>query len=154
MPLSTTQQAALNAFLETLGVGTASTPIAWWRDTSSPVPTAPLADVNDEAEIKRYAAHGYRTNLTRGVATQDWDKFLTLCDQVSAAATPEAANSIMPGAGYFAPDVACLLMLGGGVAGMGPFQQPHIFAPYGSGFNLVQAAAWLVATPGSAGPGY
>ncbi len=150
MALTTEQQKALNAFLATLGV--ASDPVVWYRDTSTPVPTEPLADVTNVAEIKRYMAHGFRTNLKRGTAPQDWDARLTLCDGVYAAKTPQEADAIVPGAGHFDPDTAVNLILGGGVQG-GLFTPLTIYAPWGSGFDMVSSAAWLVAAPGYAGPG-
>lgn len=154
MPLTQIEkQTILDAVAAALVANVETAPtVAWYRDTSSPLPTAPLADTSNVDEIKRYAAHGFRTNLKRGVAASDYPKYLTLCDKVVAAQTPDEANAILAGAGYFAPDVAVLLILGGGTQG-GMFQPLSIFAPWGSGFGMIAAAAWLVALPGEAGPG-
>lgn len=155
MPLTHEEKSAIIAAVTAAVDGTptvAAPAVPWYRDTTSPVPTAPLADVSNVDEIKRYAAHGFKTNLKRGVAVSDWAASLAVCDAIVAAQTPDAANAIMAGAGYFAPDVAVLLILGGGTQG-GMFQPKSIFAPWGSGFDIVAAAAWLVALPGEAGPG-
>lgn len=131
---------------------TAPPPPVWYRDTSAPVPTGPLADVNDVEGIKRYMAHGYRTNYRRGVAESDWNAKLTQCDQIYAATSPQAADAVIAGAGHFAPDVAVNLVLGGGTQG-GGFTPENIYAPWGSGFDMIQSAAWLSALPnGTVGP--
>jgi hypothetical protein len=131
---------------------TAPPPPVWYRDTSSPVPTEPLSDVTNVEEIKRYMAHGYRTNLKRGVAESDWNAKLVKCDEIYAATTPAEKEAAIAGASYFAPEVAVNLVLGGGTQG-GGFSPETIFAPWGSNFDMVQSAAWLVALPNSAGPG-
>lgn len=157
MPLTTEEKAAIIAAVTAAVDGTPSAPAApalpWYKDTSSPVPTVPLTDLTNEAEVKRYMAHGLRPNLKRGVAPKDWPAYIAIADRIAAAATPDEANLVMPGAGYFAPDAAILLVLGGAVQGMGPFQSPSLFAPWGAGFDIAHAADWLDAQPGFAGPG-
>jgi hypothetical protein len=128
-------------------------PTPWYRDTSTPVPTEPLADVTNVEEIKRYMAHGYKTDLTHGVAPSDWATMLTYCDKIAAAQSPQEADAVIAGAGHFPPDVAINIVLGGGTQG-GGFSPLSIFAPWGSGFDMVQSAAWLTALPGTPGPGY
>lgn len=125
--------------------------VPWYRDISSPAPTTPLTDLNNEAEVKRYMAHGMRPNLKRGVAVSDWAMFLGLCDKIAAAGSPQEADAVIAGAGRFSPDVAILLILGGGTQGGGMIPM-SIFAPWGSGFDMAAAAEWLVALPGEAGP--
>lgn len=127
---------------------------AWYRDTSPPAPTEPLADVSNVEAIKHYCAYGYRTDYKRGVAESDWATYLTrFADPLWATTTAAERDAVVQGAGSFDKDVSILLVLGGGVQGTGPFQTPSIFAPWGSNFDMVQAAAWLSAQPGYAGPG-
>lgn len=151
MSLTPEQTNALNNLLAAFGAPAAPAG-PWWRDTSSPVPTAPLADLANEGEVKRYMAHGLRPNLKRGVAPKDFPAMLAIADKIAAATSPQEADAVISGAGSFAPDVAILLVLGGGAQGFGPFQAPSIFAPWGSGFDIPAAAAWLTAAPGFAGP--
>lgn len=152
MPLNAEQKLA--QILSIITDSPVSAPVVpWYRDTSGPVPTGPLADVNDVAAIKNYMAHGFRTNYTRGVAESDWNTMLNYCDKIAAAQSPQEADSVIAGAGHFAPDVAINLVLGGGTQG-GGFSPLTIYAPWGSGFDMVQSAAWLSALPGTAGPGY
>lgn len=140
---------AIKGFLSD-NVAVGATP--WYRDTSGPAPTGPLADVSDVAAIKNYMAHGYRTNYARGVAESDWDAKLIKCDQIAAAGSPQERDAVIAGAGHFEPDVAINLVLGGATQG-GGFSPETIYAPWNSNFDMVQSAAWLSALPNSgAGP--
>lgn len=153
MPYTAEQKLAqILAIVTETAVSAPVTP--WYRDTSTPAPTGPLGDVTNVDEIKRYMAHGYRTNFTRGVASSDWNAMLSVCDKIAAATSPQEADLVIMGAGQFTQDVSINLVLGGGAQGFGPFQTPSIFAPWGSGFDMVSSAAWLSALPGGAGPGY
>ncbi len=147
MPLTPDQQSKLNAFLASIG----SSPLPWYRNPTGDKPTGP-GDATSEDEIKRYMAWGYRINYTRGVTEHDWNFYLSKVDEVWAATSPQAADAVVGGAGHFTMDVDALLILGGGTQG-GGFAPLSIFAPWNSGFNLVQASNWLTALPGPAGPG-
>jgi hypothetical protein len=126
-------------------------PVVWYRDTSSPVPTVPLNDLTDVDALKRYLAHGFRANLTRGVATQDWDQALKYADGVFNASTPQEANAAMGNAGNFDPDTAVELILGGATQGSAMTGGVTIYAqPMGMSFT--DAAVYLIATPGIPGP--
>lgn len=116
----------------------------WYRDTSTPEPTEALVDVSNITEIKRYTAHGFKTNLKRGVAAQDWDSMLAIADQIYTGQN-------VAGSENFDSDTAINLVLGGGTQGGGLGQPLRIYAP--AGLTLVESAAWLVALPNSgAGP--
>ncbi len=148
-------QDALNTITAALGgaAPTASS-VPWYRDTSGPAPTSPLPfGTATESQIKSYMAHGFRTNLVRGVAPTDRSRYLGVADKIMACQTWQQADDIVAGAGHFDPNVAVLLLLGGGAQGMGPFQSPSLFAPWGSGFDLFAADQWLTAPQGYAGPG-
>lgn len=141
---------AVSAALDGVTVPPPPPVLPWFEDRTSPVPTEPLADPNDVEGIKRYAAHFLRTNLRRGVAPQDEGAFLSISRRLWAVpdtAPSSAADAILPGAGSFSKDVAILLVQGGAVDGLGPFQSAHLSAPLGSAFDMVSAAAWLAANP-------
>ncbi len=143
--------AAVSAALDGVTVPPPPPTVPWYRDTSSPVPTVPLADVTDVASIKRYAAHGFRTNLRRGVAPENFPTYLAIADRLAAVpdtAPSTAADAILPGTGNFDKDVAILLVLGGAVQGLGPFQTASLNSPWGAPFDMVEAAAYLSRTPG------
>ena len=145
---------AVSAALDGVTVPPPPPTVPWYRDTSSPVPTVPLGLNASEAEVKAYAAHGLKTNLRRGVAPSDFPTFLAIADRLYAVpdtAPSSAADAILPGAGYFSKDVAILLVLGGAVQGLGAFQTASLAAPWGAGFDLIAAAAYLAALPGDAG---
>lgn len=150
MPLNPTQQTALNAFLATLDQ-TPSAEIPWWHATGA-APTVPLADPTNEAELKRYMSFGLKYNLGRGVAQQDFPTYLSIADQLNAAATPQAADLILANAGKFPTDVAIYITLAGGVQGLGPFQSASIFAP-ATIQTIADAAKWAVGTYPGPGPG-
>ena len=146
-------KAALDTITAALDASTAPlpSPVQWFLDTSSPVPTVPLTDLTDIASIKRYMAHGLRANLTRGVAESDWPKYLALSQGVYQAPTPQIANMIVQNSGELDPDVAVYLILGGGTQG-GLFAPLSIFAAQPTVPDLPHAAAWLINVP-PPGPG-
>lgn len=147
MPLTPTQQAALNAFLATLDLEP-SGPTPWWHATGTP-PTVPLSDVTNEEELKRYMSHGLKSNLARGVSAADFPSYVTICDQLAAA---ENKDLVIAGASKFPTDVAIYLVLAGGVQGLGPFQSASIYAP-ATCQTITDAAGWAVGTYSPAGPG-
>lgn len=155
MPLTNDEKAkiiaAVTAAVDGVPAQPPPPPIVWYKDTTTPAPTVPLTDFTNESELKRYMAHGVRANLTRGVAESDWTKYLAIADKVFNAASPQEANVACPGAGYFTPDVAVYLILGGGTQG-GTFTPISIFAGWNTGYSLTQAAEWLINVPVGPGP--
>jgi hypothetical protein len=130
MPLTKTQQDALNAFLATLDL-TPATPTPWWHQTGS-APTSPLTDITNEAELKRYMSFGFRADLTRGVAPSDFERYRRYADDVGRAeGGPENADAAIAGAGRYPTDTAIFLLLGGaGQGGDSGWARPYLYAPW------------------------
>jgi hypothetical protein len=128
-------------------------PKAWFDNPTDAPPTTPLPNADNESEVLRYAAHGFRIDMSRGVAPSDFPHMLTICRDIERATTPEEADAAIQNAGYFPPKVAQYLVLTGCTQGMSSFLTPSIFAP--AAIQTVRDAA-LYATrqwTGGAGPG-
>lgn len=158
MSLTQDQLEKLNAFLASLGVITVTTApappaVPWFKDTSGPAPTTPLTGPDDEEADKRYAAFGFKIDMGRGVAPQDFPRMVEICEGIARATSPQEADAAIKNAGFFPPDVAIYLVLTGCTQGFSQFMTPNIFAPKNIQ-TIKDAALYAVAKwTGGAGPG-
>lgn len=151
MKTPTEALAEIAAILADTGNVTAA-PATPWFIATGPAPTAP-GDPNSEDEVKRYAAHGFKIDLTRGVAPSDFPAMLDIVKRIQSAATQADAEAAIQNASLFPPDVASVLVFTGCTQGFSPFMTPNIFAP--AAVQTVTDAA-LYSTrkwTGGAGPG-
>lgn len=158
MSISPEVKAALEALVAAVNKedGTAApAPVIPWHRQAFAGPFPSIGAEAAESELKQYASQGYRANGTRGVASQDLERFRAIADRLAAASSPQEADAILPGAGHFSPDVAIYLVMTGAVQGLGAFQTPSIFAPWGAWDSILAAAGWElgVVTPDTPGPG-
>lgn len=131
---------------------TTATPAAPWFIATGPAPTA-AGDPNNEDEIKRYAAHGFKIDLTRGVAPSDFPAMLDIVKRLQSAATQADAENAIARASLFPPDVASVLVFTGCTQGFSPFMTPTIFAPQAIQTVLDASAYATQKWTGGAGPG-
>lgn len=119
--------AAIAAILGDVAPAVAPTP--WWIATGAK-PTVRLADASNVEEVKRYAAHGLKINLKRGVDPGDFPHMVAIANQLGDPnLTPQGAEAIISGAGDFPTDVAIYLVLTGCTQGFSAYLTPSIFAP-------------------------
>lgn len=145
--------ALLRAIAAKLGV---ALPVTTDGDTnvlipSGPVPTAPLPNPDDEGEVLRYAVHGYKYDLTRGVDPGDFPKMLALATDLLRATTAEGREAVIGRASLFPPLVAAYGVLTGCTQGFGFGLQPKLTFP--NTIQTVRDAALYAAFQPVGGPG-
>lgn len=130
----------------------AASPVQWWHFTGAP-PTVALADPANVDEVKRYAAHGFKFNLKRGVDPIDFPHRVAICDQLGDPnLTAAGAANVISGAEDFPTDVAIYLILTGCTQGFSPTLTPTIFAPKWIQ-NITDAAYYAAAVRNPNDPG-
>lgn len=179
MPLTPTQQTALDAFIATLGLA-ATPPVAtatrWYVPTDAQATAfaarigwtihdlygnrqgTVLASDGSDAEATLYASFGFRPAGDRYLWSSDnREAAQALCDKIAAAPTPQAANEIIKGAGDpgVTTDGACYLVMTGCVTGGGLMGTPRLGLAGATTIAEAVAVFFKMTTrkPGDPGPG-